>query len=153
MQKAEKAEQRLKEKAVKQHQDFKEAVEVLRKHKMNAKRGRLLLKRHYVALIEDAGGVSDPGRMHLLPMDCLPIHTPTPVHTYIVHSVHSHAHITHTPQTYIHIPPLEKQKVTTLKNLFWSRPDVYTKYTANPDASSAESSSDDDDDDVVSACA
>ena len=151
VQKAEKAEQRLKQKAVKQHQDFKEAVEVLRKHKMNAKRGRLLLKRHYVALIEDAGGVSDPGRMHLLWIACPYTHLPPYIH--IVHSVHSHAHITHTPQTYIHTPPLEKQKVTTLKNLFWSRPDVYTKYTANPDASSAESSSDDDDDDVVSACA
>ena len=48
-------------KAVKQHQHFKEAVEVLRKHKMQAKKGRLLLKRHYVALIDDAGGVTDPG--------------------------------------------------------------------------------------------
>ena len=28
---------------------------------MGAKKGRSLLKRHYVALIEDAGGVKDPG--------------------------------------------------------------------------------------------
>ena len=78
VQKAEKAKQRLKQKAVKQHQDFKEAVEVLRKHKMDAKRGRLLLKRHYVALIEDAGGVSDPGRISyglLAQTPAPPVHT------------------------------------------------------------------------------
>ena len=94
VQKAEKAEQRLKQKAVKQHQDFKEAVEVMRKHKMNAKRGRLLLKRHYVALIEDAGGVSDPGRISY----GLLAHTHTYPRTYIYSSLRI---LTCTHHTYI----------------------------------------------------
>ena len=58
---AEKAEHRLKKKAVQQHEHFKEAMKILREHRMGAKQGRLLLKRHYVALIADAGGVEEPG--------------------------------------------------------------------------------------------
>ena len=62
LQRAKKAEHRLKKKAVKQHEDFKAAVKILSQHRMGAKNGRHLLKRHYVALIEDAGGVKGPGR-------------------------------------------------------------------------------------------
>lgn len=43
------------------HEDFKQATKTLREHRMGAKKGRILLKRHYVALIQDAGGVEDPG--------------------------------------------------------------------------------------------
>ena len=58
--KLKKAETKLKRKAVKQYQDFKEATSILREHRMNAKQGRHLLKRHYVALFEDVGGVQHP---------------------------------------------------------------------------------------------
>ena len=42
-------------KAVKMHEDFKFAVKILRTKGMDAKKGRLLLKRHYVALFEQEG--------------------------------------------------------------------------------------------------
>ena len=44
---------------MKQHEDFKEAVKILRTHRMGAKQGRHLLKRHYVALMQDVGSVED----------------------------------------------------------------------------------------------
>ena len=116
---------------------------------MGAKNGRRLLKRHYVALIEDAGGVQGPGRSFIHTLTLPPSHTPPP-------------------------PTTEKIKVSTLKNMFWSQPDVYSKYMYHsPLTSSGESSGDDDevtagndddlslssdesindhDDDVVSAC-
>ena len=43
------------------HEDFKNATKILRKNKMGAKEGRLLLKVHYVALINEEGGVENPG--------------------------------------------------------------------------------------------
>ena len=58
---AEKVASRIKKKAVKQHEDFKAAVTILRQHRMEAKKGRRLLKLHYVALIEDADGIKDAG--------------------------------------------------------------------------------------------
>ena len=42
-------------KAVKAHEDFKFAVKILRTKGMDAKKGRLLLKRHYVALLAQEG--------------------------------------------------------------------------------------------------
>ena len=42
-------------KAVKAHEDFKFAAKILRTNGMDAKKGRLLLKRHYVALLEQEG--------------------------------------------------------------------------------------------------
>ena len=42
-------------KAVKLHEDFKLAIKILRTKGMDAKKGRLLLKRHYVALLEQEG--------------------------------------------------------------------------------------------------
>lgn len=86
---AKKVEQRLKKKAVQQHEHFKEAIKILQKHRMRAKKGRLLLKRHYVALIADAGGVKDPGT-------CTPPHTHTPTLSY--------THIYTTPHTYSRTP-------------------------------------------------
>ena len=57
-----KAETKLKQKAVKQYEDFKEATKILRDHRMKAKQGRHLLKRHYVALMGDVGGVDQPDK-------------------------------------------------------------------------------------------
>ena len=42
-------------KAVEMHEDFKFAVKILRTKGMDAKKGRLLLKRHYVALLQQEG--------------------------------------------------------------------------------------------------
>ena len=39
-------------KAVKAHENFKFVTRILRANGMDAKKGRLLLKRHYVALLE-----------------------------------------------------------------------------------------------------
>lgn len=78
---------RLKKKAVKMHEDFKEATKTLREHRLGAKKGRMLLKRHYVALIEDAGGVDDPGTCH-------------------THHTHTHRKHTHTHNPLVHAYPL-----------------------------------------------
>lgn len=75
---AKKAESRLKEKAVKQHQDFNEAVTLLRQHRMAAKTGRILIKRHYAALVADALGVENPGTSWYT---C--VHTHTHTHTFV----------------------------------------------------------------------
>ena len=59
----------LKQKAVKMHENFNQVAKTLRKHRIGVKKGRILLKRLYVVLIEDAaGGVEDPGT-------CLTPHT------------------------------------------------------------------------------
>lgn len=42
-------------KAVLQHEDYKLASKILRTNGMDAKKGRLLLKKHYVALLEEEG--------------------------------------------------------------------------------------------------
>ena len=81
---AEKAATRLKKKAVLLHEHFKEATRILREHRMGAKNVRRLLKRHYVALIEDAGGVKDPvvrvaPFLPSLNPPCAHIHLPPPL--------------------------------------------------------------------------
>lgn len=51
-------------KAVKAHEDFKFAVKILRTKGMDAKKGRLLLKRHYIALLQQEGD-KDAGKRKL----------------------------------------------------------------------------------------
>lgn len=92
LERAARAETKLKEKAVKQHEVFKEAVKLLRRHGMGAKKGRVLLKRHYVALIEDVGGVEDPGTYY--------VHYHSDNTPYPIHLLH-----THLPAPHSHPPP------------------------------------------------
>jgi len=128
---------RLKQKAVKMHEDFKEATKTLREHRLGAKKGRMLLKRHYVALIEDAGGVEDPGT-------CRTHHT----HAHTPHTPHTHAHMHTHPliHAYAFPSPLPaKKKLVELKTLFWSRPDVYNKYMDHELPSSDDEDGDDED--------
>ena len=133
---AEKVASRIKKKAVKQHENFKAAVNILRQHRMEAKKGRRLLKIHYVALIEDADGIKDAG-MYLS-------------------SIHYHHHRTTTPPYHHHNQPTnrphppEKKKVSTLKNMFWSRPEVYGKYMNHADITSESSDDEEDADEKVS---
>lgn len=78
--KAERAAKRLKKKAVEQHEQYKEAVKILKRYRTEAKKGRRLLKRHYVALIENAGDVKDAGTYrptHPLPPSPRAAHTHT----------------------------------------------------------------------------
>ena len=51
---------------------------------MGAKKGRLLLKRHYVALLEDAGGVENTGK-------CIACYTHT-VNTHTALFTHTRTH-------------------------------------------------------------
>ena len=83
--KAQRAESRLKEKAVKQHEHFKEAAKVLRERRMGAKQGRHLLKRHYVALLEDAGGIEDVAKKKVSVLKRLFWGNPELVSKYIDH--------------------------------------------------------------------
>ena len=107
--KAERAAKRLKKKAVEQHEQYKEAVTILKRYRTEAKKGRRLLKRHYVALIENAADVKDAGTYR--PAHPLPPLTACRTYTYSLPT-----------------PTPAKKKLPALKHMFWSCPEMYEQY-------------------------
>lgn len=83
--KLKKAETKIKQKAVKEYEDFKEATKILQNQRMNAKNGHHLLKRHYVALLKDVGGFESVDKKKKVELKTLFWAEPDIFHKYMDH--------------------------------------------------------------------